>query len=271
MRKITRREAFGLGIAGVASVACYQFGSADRIRVERHELRVPRWSADGFKVALLTDLHVDSAVKYERAIEAWQLAFSERPDAILLGGDFISDSSPVARSLTEKTLRLCASTSTPTYGVLGNHDYWAGIASETIPMLAAALASNRSGLLRNETVEIDGVTICGIDDGLVDRDRHDRLSPSNDRNVICLFHEPDFVDRIDSRASIMLAGHSHGGQICLPFGLPLHMPKGARTYIAGFYDLDPVPLYVSRGIGTIGPDRRLFCPPEVTILTLWSG
>lgn len=271
MRKITRREALGIGVAGIASAGFYQFGSASRIKLEHHTLQLPRWSADGFRIGLMTDLHIDSESKYRRAIEAWNMAVRERPDVIVLGGDYVSEPTATAHALTTKALAHFSRDSIPTYGILGNHDYWAGSSGESIPMLQNSLESAHSTLLRNEIVDIGGVTICGIDDGLVNRDRHDVLGPSHDKNVVCVFHEPDFVDRIDPRASVMLAGHSHGGQVCLPFGKPLHTPRGARTYIAGWYDLDPVPLFVSRGVGTIGPDRRLFCPPEVTILTLQSA
>lgn len=271
VRKITRREALGIGVAGIASVGIFQFGSADRVKVEHRELRLPRWNADGMKVALITDLHMDSPHKRDRAIRAWELAVRERPDLILLGGDYVSDHSSSALDLACEGLTTIAGGSTPTYGVLGNHDYWVGDPPKTIARLAKSLSSRSSRLLRNEAVEFNGITIAGIDDGLMAMDRHDFLTVSRDKNVLCLFHEPDFVDRVDARASLMLAGHSHGGQICMPFGKPLHTPLGARIYIDGFYDRESVPLYVSRGVGTIGPDRRLFCPPEVTIMTLMSA
>lgn len=270
VRKITRREALGIGVAGLASIGIYQFGGADRIKVEHHELRLPRWDANGLKIALLTDPHMDSPSKYERAIHALELAVEQKPDVIILGGDYVSEGSQTALTLAIRGLKRMATSSIPTYGVLGNHDYWAGDAVTTVRQLQTALEGPRSKLLRNECVEFEGVTIAGVDDGLVCRDRHDFLKPANDKNVVCVFHEPDYVTRIDPRASLMVAGHSHGGQVCLPFGKPLHTPKGARKYIGGFYSLEPVPLYVSRGVGTIGPDKRIFCPPEVTILTLNS-
>ncbi len=87
-------------------------------------------------------------------------------------------------------------------------------------------------------------------------------------SLLVLFHEPDYVKITPTNVSLQLSGHSHGGQICLPGGRPLHTPYGANTYYAGYYANAPVPLFVTRGVGTIGPKLRLFCPPEVTILTL---
>jgi uncharacterized protein len=121
-------------------------------------------------------------------------------------------------------------------------------------------------LLRNETVELDGVRICGIDDALMKKHRPDLVR--GNKNTLALLHEPDFVDDLDPGPSLLLAGHSHGGQICLPGGVALHTPRGARKFTSGFYPDNPIPVYVSRGVGTTGPNWRLFCPPEATILTL---
>jgi predicted MPP superfamily phosphohydrolase len=87
-----------------------------------------------------------------------------------------------------------------------------------------------------------------------------------------MLHEPDYVDDVTpAECSLQVSGHSHGGQMCLPFGRPLSLPRGARKYFGGFYPDAKVPLYVSRGVGTIGVDLRFFCPPEVTVLTLKQG
>jgi hypothetical protein len=87
-------------------------------------------------------------------------------------------------------------------------------------------------------------------------------------SLIALMHEPDFVSILPKKVCLQLSGHSHGGQMCLPMGVPIHLPRGGRLYVQGFYPHAPVPLYVTRGIGTTGLDFRTFCPPEVSILTL---
>jgi predicted MPP superfamily phosphohydrolase len=121
-------------------------------------------------------------------------------------------------------------------------------------------------------VEVNGVTIAGIDDAIANRQRYDFLTGGNhSKSLVALFHEPDFVDEVPKHISLQLSGHSHGGQICLPGGFSVHSPFGARKYVAGFYPNARVPLYVTRGIGTTGPDLRTFCRPEVSILTLESA
>ena len=88
------------------------------------------------------------------------------------------------------------------------------------------------------------------------------------KSLLALFHEPDFVSEVPKHVSLQVSGHSHGGQICLPGGYAVHTPFGAKKYKSGYYPDARVPLYVTRGVGTTGPDYRLFCRPEVTILTL---
>lgn len=91
------------------------------------------------------------------------------------------------------------------------------------------------------------------------------------KNCLAVLHEPDYVEEMPGHVSLQISGHTHGGQVCLPFGYAMHTPKGGRRYIAGYFPHANVPLYVTRGVGTVGIDYRLFCRPEVTILTLRSA
>lgn len=258
-------------VAGGLAVGATQINNRNELTVERSTLRLPRWDADGFRVALLTDLHMDSKSKADRGIRAAEIALAEKPDVFLLGGDLASTSRSDSVKECHRALRAILDLGVPTYAVFGNHEYWVKDVRGLTSGLRKCLASKRSRVLRNETVEVQGVTIAGVDDGIAGRDEHQFLSKRMDKNVLTLFHEPDFVDRIDKRSSVMLAGHSHGGQVCLPFGVPVHTPRGARKYIKGFFPHAPVPLYVSRGVGTVGPGVRVFCPPEISILTLNSA
>lgn len=269
--KITRRRAIAVLGAGAVGLGLSQLGDRDDIQVERRTLRLPRWDADGFKIALITDLHMDSKSKGDRAVRAATLASLEKPDVVLIGGDIVSTSKPDGIEQCHRALHAILALGIPTVGVLGNHEYQTKGPAEIIAGLTKVFGDHKMPLLRNETYSLDGVTVCGIDDGIAGRDRHDFLTPVQSKNVVTLFHEPDYVDRVDTKASLMLAGHSHGGQMCLPFGVALATPRGARKYIKGYYASTPVPLYVSRGVGTVGPSVRTFCPPEVTILTLQSS
>lgn len=265
--KISRRKLLSLGLlAGIGGTGIYQYTSRHRLEVRHETLKLPRWKANGFKVALVSDLHINTAGEIDPALESIREAVNARPDAILLGGDYInwSDSLPFVESF----LKSVETGGIPTYSVLGNHDFW----SKGVGGLIERIKNTNIKLLRNEVVDIDGITIYGIDDGIEGKDKHDRLTERQDSgSIIALFHEPDFVDRVDKRVSIMLAGHSHGGQVCYPFGKPAHLPRGARKYWDGFYPNADVPLFVSRGVGMTGPRVRLFCRPDISILTLRSA
>lgn len=270
-RKISRRKFLKLSTAALAvSTVGYQLPSRSRLAVERQTLTLPRWNADGFKVAFLSDFHLDHEGAALRAIEAIDLAAAEKPDLIAFGGDIVSGRSELnSFPLVERTLKHLADTGITAVGVPGNHDYWQ--TTQQIETLFETTTQFGLKLLRNQHFVYRDVIINGIDDGFNRLDRHDLLPNKFDKNIITLFHEPDFVTRIERRASLMLAGHSHGGQICLPFGIKVHTPYGAKDYWSGLYRNAPVPLYVSRGVGTVGPDLRIFCPPEVSVLTLKSS
>lgn len=235
------------------------------ISLERHELRLPRWRADGFRVALVADLHTDTPDAAECANRAVRMAVEEQVDLIAIPGDFLVHSSKVKFRQLQHALEPLNDAKCPVVGTLGNHDY----ASRAFSRLVQTLRSTTMTLLINQKVDVQGVTVAGVDDALLGRPRTDFLGSGTDsESLLALLHEPDYVTIMPPHVSLQLSGHSHGGQICFPGGRPLHTPVGARFYYAGFYPEAKVPLYVTRGVGTIGPRLRMFCPPEVSILTL---
>lgn len=268
---MTRRrflQGFGLGVAAAGLTAGYGDLLADDLRLEQRDVTLPRWDADGFRVAVLADLHVNLVPAVARARRAAEMAIHARPDLIVVLGDFITTSRRFALEHIRQALEPLHDAGCPCLGVMGNHDYW----SEQPRRIIDALKETPMRLLRNESVELGGVEVAGIDDALAGRHDTSFLNEGrHSRSLIILLHEPDYVEEMPEQASLQLSGHSHGGQMCLPFGVPIRLPKGARRYASGLYPDAKVPLYVSRGVGTIGPDLRLFCPPEVSVLTLRSG
>jgi predicted MPP superfamily phosphohydrolase len=126
-------------------------------------------------------------------------------------------------------------------------------------------------LLQNEVCELDGITWVGVDsanEGYAEPvDTMALASGSNP--ILCLWHEPDFVDLLPPGAALMMSGHSHGGQWRFPWGwTPMHT-KGGTRYVDGFYPEASTPLYVSRGVGTTGPPARMGALAEVAILDLY--
>ncbi len=254
----------GLGLCGCVS----QVGEADRLVLERRKLRLRNWEADGFKVGFLADLHVDSAARADRARRAIEMLLDEKPDVVLIGGDFQNERQPWHEEMLDTALSPLSRCTAPVLAVLGNHDFWAGRPEA----IQRALTGLGASLMKNDSVIVDGVEILGYDDAFSGRPDFGLASKVRQRRSrIALIHEPDAADRLDGTIGIVLAGHSHGGQVCLPLGISLQTPVGARKYVSGFYRSARNPLYVTRGVGTTGPDVRAFCPPEVTVLELHGG
>lgn len=238
------------------------------MKIERHTLSLPNWDADGFRVALIADPHVNFIEPTKRAREAALLAMKEKPDAILVLGDFVNHQFEDVYNNVGRAFDVLHEAQCPCFGVLGNHDYRVDVGK-----LSEAIDRTSIRLLKNEVAEVDGVSIFGIDDALYGQCRPGKLQDyPTGKSLIAMLHEPDYVESVTPvQCSLQVSGHSHGGQMCLPFGKPLSLPLGGRKYFGGFYPEAKVPLYVSRGVGTIGVDLRFFCPPEVTVLTLKEG
>lgn len=235
----------------------------ERVRVPLKTLPSHR---GGLRIAFLSDLHCGPHVDPPHIRRAVRIAREAAPHLVLLGGDFVTGSATYADSCAQEL----ASLQVPlgVYACLGNHDYW------TDPD-AVTKALSRAGVrvLRNEGVEVaEGLWVAGLDDvweGRPSLEMALKGMPSGAATVL-MVHEPDYADEVaaDGRVMLMVSGHTHGGQVQLPFLGPPILPYLGQRYVAGLYALDDMALYVSRGVGVISPPVRLNCRPEVTLLTL---
>lgn len=236
--------------------------------VERFPLSLPQWDAPGFRIVTLSDIHVNRPQQLALALEAARAAVDEKPDSILMPGDFVNHSDKQRLANLRKFLDVIGEAKCPKLATLGNHDY----GSEQPAKLVFEFAKSPVKLLRNESVDISGVTVAGFDDAIFDLFRPDFLVPGQQsRSLLAMLHEPDYVSQAPAQVSLLLSGHSHGGQICLPTGYPFHTPFGAWKYYDGFYPEAKVPLFVTRGVGTTGIPYRFFCRPQVAVLTLQAA
>jgi predicted MPP superfamily phosphohydrolase len=154
---------------------------------------------------------------------------------------------------------------------LGNHDYWADANA-----IAFALKQANISLLQNDIYTIEHgnskLNIAGVDDVWVGKSRLDvvleKLPPQG--ATILLAHEPDFADTsaATKRFDLQLSGHSHAGQMRLPFFRPLILPPLGEKYYRGLYQLGEMKLYTNRGIGMTGLHLRFNSRPEITVFTL---
>ena len=236
---------------------------------------------EGVKLAQLSDIHLDEFTEPFLLREAIEEINRARPDYVLLTGDYVS-SQVLPPHLTAEAARQCGRLLNrlecpQRYAIFGNHDIFAGEKE-----VGEALRANDIVVLRNEYLPLQRnggrMWLAGLDDPVCGRPDPDRAIPTSIQNVphepiILLCHAPDYIDVLRFRAaapsiSLVLSGHTHGGQIRLPFIGPLRLPPGGRKYVEGLFNVGSMQLYVNRGIGSVGVPFRFDCRPEITLFTL---
>jgi predicted MPP superfamily phosphohydrolase len=260
-------------LVGTASAGMLVYGTvveSNRLVLERHKLRLPRWPdhLNGFKIAVLSDFHFRGPWSLKLGKRAVALALEQAPDMVLLPGDFVDHWKPGCEEMILDCLAPLALMRGNAVAVPGNHDYDHG---QDAGRLAPLLEQCDIKLLRNEIWTHRGVTWIGIDSAVERRARPSVALDASPEPRIAVWHEPDLVEQLPPGCALQVSGHSHGGQFRFPFGItPMHSYLGKR-YPRGFYADAPTPLYVSRGIGTTGPPSRFLCPPEVSLLELFAA
>lgn len=273
--------AIGIVILFVAAVAAYAyFIEPRRLIVHKVTLSVPNFDAklNGLKIVAISDIHGGSNhVTEERLRDIVELANAQSPDLIVLLGDYVSETKIGGNILRMPIETIAANlhgfkARYGTYGVIGNHDWWQG---ET--RIRSEFEQAGVKFLENETepIDIDGTTLWlwGIEDFWKNR----RVPVENSyntipekRNIIALTHNPDSLLMAPGGISVMLAGHSHGGQVNFPF-------FGARAFVndprfmAGEAVVDGKHVFVTTGVGCTGPQIRLRVPPEIAVITLQAA
>lgn len=223
---------------------------------------------DGLRIAQLTDIHVGRATPARRVRKAVSLVNGFAPDLVLMTGDFLSHHERGVHLIREQLAGL----QSPSVAVLGNHDYWVD------PQGAArALRSLGYAVLVNQNMRLslrgEPFTVIGIDD-LVTRnaDVPRAFHGAREGSRVVLAHVPRTAEYLSHyRASLCLAGHTHGGHVNIPGLTPAIMRRLREHYIAGRFHLPHTQLYVSRGIGGAVMPFRVNAPPEVTFITLRSA
>ena len=265
-KRISRKAFLAMAATGAVGISPWlAMVETNAISVEHSTLRVPNWRGGKVRIAVVSDLHAHEKSGAKRGRRAVELALQERPDIIVMPGDFVSRAFPQNLINLRHALEPLADAACPVVGVLGNHDYATGAAD----MIVRVAQEYGVVCLRNHSVDLDGFVIAGVDDWLWGAPKFELLSElGQPPSTLVLIHEPDAVDLFPVPGTLQISGHSHGGQVCLPLGIPIHTPLGGTKYVRGYYPEAKTPLYVTRGIGTTGLGFRAFCPPEVSILTV---
>lgn len=248
------------------------------LSIQRARQQVKLWNDGGpaLRVAHLSDLHSSPSISLNFINEAIDLALIEPPDLICVTGDFVTDRAPDPEGLVRALRRL--SNAAPTFACLGNHDggAWSaqrGDAATPDAVLEILESSGIQPLLdKTELLQFREreLLLTGVYDlwsHAIDP-RTAGFAPDSRRRIV-LAHNPDTKDELARVPwDLMLSGHTHGGQIRLPFfGGRLTAPVRDARYIEGLLPWNDRQIHISRGVGCLH-GIRINCPPEVTLLAL---
>ncbi|MEM6611426.1 MAG: metallophosphoesterase [Cyanobacteria bacterium P01_C01_bin.72] len=265
-------------IAVALSLCCYIYGAKiepNWVEIVPLELTIPHLNAafDGFKIVQISDLHLGDYMPEKRFGKMVKLVNQQQPDAIAITGDFITKRNHFDTVRVKQQLSQLHSLSV-TVAVLGNHDHW----TKKIDLLKQILLSAKIDNLDNEvhfiTRNDHRLALAGLDDpywGQPDLDKILAQLPA-EMPTILLVHEPDYIEQSAKthRFALQLSGHSHGGQIRIPFVAPLVLPRGGKKYFAGLNQVEDTFTYTNRGLGMTNLPLRIASRPEITVFTLHS-
>lgn len=264
-RRVILKSLVAAGVGGATGTAAYGYLYEQRaLALTRETLDVPGLTPplSGLRIGLLTDIHRSQWMSHADVRRAVDTLMAERPDLIVLGGDYVTWADrryiqPAAEALSGLTAPHGV------FAVLGNHDddrdVPAALARQGIEVLRDARTERR---VRHERLNLVGIrywTKRATDIAIATR--------GASGPVILLAHDPRrLIEASALGIPLVLSGHTHGGQVVLP----LVGAVAARKFpvVAGSASLGATRIFVSRGVGTVYVPVRLGCPPEVAILTL---
>jgi Predicted phosphohydrolases len=262
-----------LAVLVLVGIVCYSlFVEPHRLTTENVSISDSEISKD-ITIAVFADTHFASdsytMKDFNKAVKAIE---ATDPDIIIFLGDLYDDYDTYHDNVSEVEAAL-ASLDAPLgkYAVFGNHDYGGGAENHYEDIMSAGGFT----VLKNKSVSLASynVNIVGIDDCLIG---YGKPSVANDSAAsaynIVVCHEPDIVDKYaNSPVDLMISGHTHGGQVKLPFYENRYLPSLGKEYISGKYNINnsaDTTLYVNRGLGTTHMQVRFMSVPEVTCIKL---
>jgi predicted MPP superfamily phosphohydrolase len=266
---VTRRAVLkGVLASGVGVIAG---GGGYGYLYERHELGVTRTAVPvvglppalaGLRIGLITDVHRSGLVSHDDVAQAVSALTLERPDLVILGGDYVTWGD---RQYVIPSAEALAPLSAPhgVFGILGNHDddhdMPAALGKNGVQMLKDARTRLR---IRNETIDLVGIRFWTKRQADLAS-----LTRGGAPMTFLLAHDPRrLTEAAALGVPLVLSGHTHGGQVVLPLVGAVAAAK--FPVVAGIGRRDRTIMFVSRGVGTIYLPVRINCPPEVAVLTL---
>jgi predicted MPP superfamily phosphohydrolase len=288
-RRFLHRSLFNVGISGITLTNSGSLIEPQWIEITQHEISIANLppAFEGFSIVQLTDLHHSSMVTLDYLQACFQQVVDLQPDLVVMTGDYITYQEKYAQPVAQAIGETIIEAGIPTYAVLGNHDHWnsdwnndsdtsmfplrnrwKGDGVEVLNALTAGgmkVLMNESALLQRGS---DRLWLVGCGDFLAgdfDLERALASIPSTDEPRFLLMHNPQPIESIAHHGfDLVLSGHTHGGQISLPF-VP---PKVGSKYLAGLFYVGASRLYVCRGLGVTGVPIRFMTTPEIACFRL---
>ena len=284
---------YGLAAISLVSLGCLIFSyfiEPNRLAVTFETMKIKNWNPafDGLKIVMISDIHGGSNGVTEENIRKIVAKINEQnADVVVMLGDYVSERSDGSLRMPIETIASNLAGIKTTYGVfavLGNHD-----GDYDDDRVAAALGSNGYKVLQNEVsaIEKDGqrIRIFGMKDHLklsggwlrISADSKKYLNTTGTGDLIVLQHSPDILPvvageySVSSDLRLILAAHTHGGQVWLPILGRMVVPSGfGQKYAYGHIIDKGVDMFVTSGIGTSWLPLRFMVPPEIVVLTIRS-
>lgn len=235
-------------------------------------------SFNGYKILQISDLHMGGWMNRTHLEDVLVHIREQNPDLIVITGDFV-----IGRSWSDeieqasKDFIEVVSPLAQEYkiiGVMGNHDHWTDALKVRSMLETSGIISLQNDVHRL-TKNSENLYIAGLDDISEGKHRLEEteLKLPQNAKAILLAHEPDYATTTSKSGKFMmqLSGHSHGGQVVIPFVGPPVLPRWGRKYPAGLYQVGDMFLYTNRGIGMTSPFVRFNCRPEITVFTLQAS
>lgn len=254
------------------------FIEPNRLVVRHETIAMDRWpqSLDGLRVAVLSDIHVGGAFIDEQKVRTIVRRTNElKPDLIVILGDYMSRDGWVRRRVDPQEFGpMLKDFNAPlgTYSVLGNHDWW-----DNGPTIRAGLEQNGIKVLENEVLEVStrgtSLWLVGLADLWTQPQRVEQTIAKvpEGQTIIALTHNPDIFPTVPERVQLLLAGHTHGGQVQFPLiGSVVEVSEFGERYGRGNVFENNHHLFVTSGIGTSILPVRFGVTPEIVLLTLRS-
>jgi len=228
-------------------------------------------SFDGFKIIHFSDIHYGRTVDNKYLNKIVDMINNQDPDLVFFTGDFLDRNNKLnEKQITTINSILSKIESTlGNYAVIGNHDMkYLSDYKKIMDNSFTILDNQEKTLYYNEN---ESITLIGLADNLESKVNYELFNKENSNYTFVLVHEPDEFDNIKNyNFNIMMSGHSHNGQIRLPFIGAIYTPIGSKTYYDNYYNINNKELFVSNGIGTSSIPFRFLSKPSINLYRLYS-